>query len=80
MQGRRFLFTGDLTWAVEGFKKIKEKRWLLTKMGVDSHPEIVRENILKVHDLMEKHKDLIVVPAHDADVHKALAQFPKWEE
>lgn len=76
--GKRFLFTGDLTWAIEGFELPAERPWLARKL-VDYDEDEVRRSIVKVHLLMRKYPDLIVVPAHDRRVHDRIASLPKFE-
>jgi glyoxylase-like metal-dependent hydrolase (beta-lactamase superfamily II) len=77
--GKRFLFTGDLTWAIEGFELPAERPWLARKL-VDVDEAEVRRSIVKVHQLMRKYPDLVVVPAHDRRVHDRIASLPKFEE
>jgi len=71
--GKRFLFTGDLTWALEGFQLPAERPWLARKL-VDYDEAEVRRSIVKVHLLMRKYPDLVVVPAHDRRVHEQIAR------
>jgi len=71
--GKRFLFTGDLTWAMEGFELPAERPWLARKL-VDFDEAEVRRSIVKVHLLMRKYPDLVVVPAHDRRVHEQIAR------
>jgi glyoxylase-like metal-dependent hydrolase (beta-lactamase superfamily II) len=77
--GKRFLFTGDLTWALEGFELPAERPWLARKL-VDVDEAEVRRSIVKVHLLMRKYPDLMVVPAHDRRVHDRIASLPKFEQ
>ena len=76
--GKRYLFTGDLTWAIEGFELPAERPWLARKL-VDYNEAEVRRSIVKVHQLMQKYPDLIVVPAHDRRVHDRIASLPNFE-
>ena len=76
--GKRFLFTGDLTWAIEGFELPAERPWLARKL-VDVDEAEVRRSIVKVHQLMRKYPDLVVVPAHDRRVHDRIASLPNFE-
>ena len=76
--GKRFLFTGDLTWALEGFELPAERPWMARKL-VDADEAEVRRSIVKVHWLMKKYPDLIVVPAHDRRVHERIANLPNFE-
>jgi glyoxylase-like metal-dependent hydrolase (beta-lactamase superfamily II) len=76
--GKRFLFTGDLTWSVEGVEIPTERPWIARKL-VDLDEEEVRRSIVKVHLLRQRYPELIVVPAHDRRVHDRLANFPAVE-
>jgi glyoxylase-like metal-dependent hydrolase (beta-lactamase superfamily II) len=76
--GKRFLFTGDLTWAIEGFELPAERPWLARKL-VDVDETEVRRSIVKVHLLMRKYPDLVVVPAHDRRVHDRIVSLPQFE-
>lgn len=77
--GKRFLFTGDLTWAIEGFQLPAERPWLARKL-VDYDEAEVRRSIVKVHLLMRKYPELVVVPAHDRRVHERIASLPNFEQ
>jgi glyoxylase-like metal-dependent hydrolase (beta-lactamase superfamily II) len=76
--GKRFFFIGDLTWALEGIELPAERPWISRKL-VDRNEEQVRAAIVKVHQLMKRHPDLVVVPAHDRRVHERIAIFPDQE-
>jgi N-acyl homoserine lactone hydrolase len=76
--GKRFLFTGDLTWAIEGEQIPTERPWIARKL-VDNDEEGVKRSIVKVHKLMQRYPDLTVVPAHDRRIHDKLANFPAVE-
>jgi N-acyl homoserine lactone hydrolase len=76
--GKRFLFTGDLTWCIEGEQIPAERPWMARKL-VDKDEEGVRRSIVKVHKLMQRYPELTVVPAHDRRIHNKLANFPAVE-
>ena len=76
--GKRFFFIGDLTWAIEGVQLPAERPWVSRKL-VDQDEEQVRRSIVKVHQLLEKHPDLIIVPAHDRRSYDKIANFPMVE-
>jgi len=76
--GKRFFFIGDLTWAIEGVQLPAERPWVSRKL-VDQDEEQVRRSIVKVHQLLEKRPDLIIVPAHDRRSHDKIANFPMVE-
>jgi glyoxylase-like metal-dependent hydrolase (beta-lactamase superfamily II) len=76
--GKRFLFTGDLTWSLEGFQLPAERPWLARRL-VDYNENAVRSSIVKIYRLMERYPDLKVVPAHDRRVHDQISAFPNVE-
>lgn len=69
--GRRYFFTGDVSWTKEGFEWPAEKPWLLRRT-VDFQPEEVRRLLVHVHHLMRQDPALVVVPAHDGRVHRQV--------
>lgn len=75
--GRRFFFTGDASWRLEGFTGPREKFWISRNM-VDNDRERTREQLQTVHDLLLQQPNLRVVPAHDEAVHRQLGYFPQW--
>jgi glyoxylase-like metal-dependent hydrolase (beta-lactamase superfamily II) len=76
--GKSFFFIGDLTWAIEGVRLPAERPWISRKL-VDLDEEQVRRSIVKVHQLLERRPDLIIVPAHDRRIHDQIANFPEVE-
>ena len=77
--GRRFFFTGDTSWRLEGFTGPREKYWLSKRM-VDNDPEGTRGQLEKVHRLLQEQPQLRVIPAHDEAVQRQLGYYPKWVE
>ncbi len=75
--GRRFFFTGDTSWRLEGFTGPKEKFWVSRRM-VDRDREATRAQLQKVHDLLQLEPGLTVIPAHDASVQDKLGYYPQW--
>jgi len=76
--GNRFLFIGDLTWAIEGVQLPAERPWMSRKL-VDRDEEEVRRSIVKVHQLMNRYPNIVVVPAHDRRIHDRIASLPDIE-
>jgi len=76
--GRRYFFIGDLTWSIEGVRIPAERPWMSRRL-VDVDEEQVRRSIVRVHNLLVKYPDLIVVPAHDRRVHDRVVRFPNWD-
>ncbi len=77
--GKRFFFTGDLTWAIEGVELPAERPWLSRRLA-DLDEEKVRLSIARVHQLSKRYPDMMIVPAHDRRVHNRIANFPQSEE
>ncbi|MCW7539683.1 MBL fold metallo-hydrolase [Aquabacterium sp. A7-Y] len=75
--GRSYLFTGDVTWTIEGVQQAADRSWLLRRLLPLDHDE--RSNqaaILHLHHIMKHHPDITIVPAHDENVLKTLPSFP----
>lgn len=75
--GRRFFFTGDASWRLEGFTGPHEKFWFSRNM-VDNDREQTKNVLDKVHELLLSHPEITVVPAHDAAVQDTLGFYPHW--
>lgn len=75
--GKRVLFTGDTTWAAEGFRNPSHKFWLASLI-VDDDRATTAHSILKVHRLIQEYPDMAIVPAHDSLAQKSIAQFPEF--
>ncbi|MDZ4725895.1 MAG: MBL fold metallo-hydrolase [Leptospira sp.] len=75
--GRRYFFTGDVTWDLRGFQSLSHKP-RGARLLVDYDPMSVGKEISRVNQLMEKDKTLKVVPAHDLNVQGEIGFFPKW--
>lgn len=75
--GKKFFFTGDATWALEGFQMPAHKFWLSGLMA-DHNKEKTEQTILKVHQLIQEYPEMFVVPAHDDKVQSAIGFYPKF--
>jgi glyoxylase-like metal-dependent hydrolase (beta-lactamase superfamily II) len=75
--GRRFFFTGDTSWRLQGFSQPAAKNWLASRLA-DFDREATLAQLHKVHALMQAHPQLQVVPAHDEEVQRELGYFPQW--
>ncbi len=76
--GKRYFFTGDLTWAAEAFYAPSEKH-AIPRKKVDGDREKVKETIVMVHHLKKKKNNIIIVPAHDYNAQKSIARYPNVE-
>lgn len=75
---KRYFFTGDVTWKVEGFKRPSAKYFIPSNL-VDLNKSKLNETIVKIHNLMVIDTTLIVIPAHDFDSQKELKHFPYFQ-
>jgi N-acyl homoserine lactone hydrolase len=76
--GKRFFFTGDLTWAHEGIELPAERPWISRRLA-DLDEEKVRLAVVRVHQLLKRYPEMTIVPAHDRRVHNRIANFPQSE-
>ena len=58
--GKRYFFTGDLTWQAEAFIIPSEKH-VIPRKKVDGDREKVKESIVMVHHLKKKKNQIIIV-------------------
>ncbi len=77
--GRRFFFTGDASWRLEGFTGPREKFWVSRNM-VDNDADATLQVLQQVHQLIEREPALTIIPAHDAKVQQQLGYYPTWVE
>ena len=75
--GRRFFFTGDASWRLEGFTGPREKFWISRNM-VDNDREGTRKQLEKVNQLMRQYPQLSVIPAHDEAAQRQIGYYPRW--
>ncbi len=73
--GKRFFFVGDAVWAIEGFRIPAPKFWV-SRLLVDHDSAETERSLLRVARLMRHDPDLIVVPAHDEAVQRAIGFYP----
>lgn len=73
--GRRFLFSGDTTWSVEGFTRPSHKFWL-SRWLVDADVATLEYAIVQVHLLMQRYPQLRVIPSHDLEAMVDLPNLP----
>ncbi|MBT9445262.1 MAG: MBL fold metallo-hydrolase [Hyphomonadaceae bacterium] len=75
--GRRYFFTGDTTWALEGFTRPANK-FVAARAMADLDLNRLEEEIVGVHRLLVREPELIVVPAHDVAAYPSDALYPNW--
>lgn len=75
--GRQYLFSGDVTWTVEGVQRAADRSWLLRRLLPLDHDERAnRAVIVHLHQIMKRHPNITIVPAHDEHVLRTLPRFP----
>jgi glyoxylase-like metal-dependent hydrolase (beta-lactamase superfamily II) len=78
--GKRYFFTGDVTWTIEGLRTLADRSWLLRQvLHVDHDVTANQACIVHIHQLMQRFPALNVVPAHDENVIQRLPRFPNFE-
>lgn len=76
--GGQYLFTGDVTWTLEGIARATDRSWLLRRLLPLDHDEAANQAaIAHLHQLMRQHPGITLVPAHDEHVLKTLPRFPE---
>ena len=75
--GRRYFFSGDTSWRLEGFDGPRQKFWASSRL-VDLNREQTLAQLAKVHEMLLAHPDITVVPAHDAAVQDRIGYYPQW--
>ena len=74
---QRYFFTGDTTWALEGFLRPAHKFFAARSLA-DLDLTRLEAEIVGVHRLIARDPALIVIPAHDAAAYPADAVYPLW--
>lgn len=75
--GKQFLFVGDTVWRADAIGNRRPKMWISSKV-VDNNAPQTLQAVGTLADLQAAKPGLVIVPAHDADVHDTMdAYFPK---
>lgn len=75
--GRQYLFCGDTVWSAQALRQSRPK-YLLASLIADNDRAGTQRAIERLHQLMQEHPGLVVVPAHDAALQDTLGYFPQW--
>lgn len=79
--GATYLFTGDVTWTLEGITRAADRSWLLRQVLPVDHDEAANRRVIAhLHQLMQRHPDIRIVPAHDEHVLETLPRFPTLQD
>lgn len=71
--GRRWLFTGDATWTMEGVRRPAHRGWLASQL-LDHDDEVLSGSIALLNALHRERPDIAIMPAHDME---ALGKLPR---
>lgn len=77
--GRQFLFVGDVVWKIGALAGGRPKMWLASKIVDDDAPGTLAA-IAAIERERLRNPALVVVPAHDAQVHDEIGYFPNFIE
>lgn len=75
--GRRFFFVGDVVWNAGALAQGAPKNWL-ARQFVDQDIDQTQAAITLIREAMARDPQLVIVPAHDAQVQSSLGLFPAW--
>jgi glyoxylase-like metal-dependent hydrolase (beta-lactamase superfamily II) len=75
--GTPYFFVGDAVWKLEAIAQQSPKFFVAGKL-VDDDALAMQGVIAQLHALMLANPGMVVVPAHDAQVHDQLGYFPNW--
>lgn len=79
--GRRYFFTGDVTWTLEGIAWPADRSWALRQMVHLDHDEPSNQAaIVRLHHIHRQYPNLQIVPAHDEHVLRTLPVFPQFQQ
>lgn len=78
--GKELFFIGDTTWTLEGIQNLKPRpdfvHWVA---DVDWKLDANDTQIQAIHALANRRPKMVIVPAHDENVAKALSHYPEFE-
>lgn len=79
--GRRYLFTADATWTLDGIVRPADRSWLLRQAVQLDHDEHQNQQVIAhLHQLTRQFPGVQMVPAHDERVHRTLPRFPQFAD
>ncbi|MDN3919070.1 MBL fold metallo-hydrolase [Roseateles violae] len=77
--GARYLFSGDVTWTLEGIRRPADRGWLARHALHLDHDEAANQAaIVQLHRLLRAQPRLQIVPAHDETLLPRLPLFPRF--
>ncbi|MBP7133161.1 MAG: MBL fold metallo-hydrolase [Aquabacterium sp.] len=79
--GKRYFFTGDVTWTLEGIAWPADRAKVLRRLIHLDHDEPLNQAaIVRLHQIHRRFPQLVMVPAHDEHVMATLPHFPAFQD
>ena len=75
--GQELLFSGDIVWNAKALERGDQKMFM-ARLTADADVDGTLAEIKRLQTLQKQFPDMLIVPAHDAAVHRKLAFFPDW--
>lgn len=76
--GKKYLFVGDAVWKNDAIAKQRPKMWIPSSIVDNDKPQSLQA-VGDLARIQERDPALIIVPAHDAAIHDAIAAyFPQF--
>ncbi|GGC93676.1 MBL fold metallo-hydrolase [Undibacterium terreum] len=75
--GRQYFFIGDSVWKSRAIVEEKPKMWIASALVDEDQPRTM-ETISSLHRVQQQNPLLLIIPAHDAQVHDAIGYFPHF--
>jgi glyoxylase-like metal-dependent hydrolase (beta-lactamase superfamily II) len=75
--GKRFFFCGDAVWSAAAIAEARPRVGIARAIA-DKDPAAAERVLGDLRALHERSPDVVIVPAHDGTVQRALGYFPAW--
>ncbi|MDB5212718.1 MAG: hypothetical protein JWO86_645 [Myxococcaceae bacterium] len=75
--GKRFFFCGDAVWSAAAIAEARPRLGIARSIA-DKDPSAADRVLGELRALHERNPDLVIIPAHDGAVQRALGYFPAW--
>lgn len=77
LNGKEYLLSGDTVWRARALESAAPKS-LIARWIVDHDTHRTLERVEQLASFSTANPDVVIVPAHDAEVHDRLGYFPEW--
>jgi glyoxylase-like metal-dependent hydrolase (beta-lactamase superfamily II) len=74
---RRYFFVGDVVWSAGALREGRPKSFL-ARRAADRDVDATQRTIELIRAAMKRDPQLVVIPAHDGTVQRALGYYPGW--